>query len=187
MVDRCPGTAVYAEQHVSIFSPFSLPCCRVCVWLASSWELCAEHCLPCPSPSSLAWCSTSPRGISSQTLWVSSLPLKSSSSTLYSVYLDQWIIEINFVWCHWIFRVFFFAVWRLSGLGGRVFGRESLWHPLLWLCVWTEHGHDQWFFNKYCIHLLRRPMRTHLLLCDRWQTSAKRRDTNKTKKKTLKM
>ena len=39
--------------------------------------------------------------------------------------------------------------------------------------VWTEHG--QWFFSQYCIHLphlLRKPIRTDLLLCDRWQTSA---------------
>ena len=106
MVDSVPWyCSVHGAACFYLFPLLSplLHCCRVCVWLASSWELYAEHCLPCPSPSSLAWCSTSPRGISSQTLWVSSQPLKSSSSTLYSVYLDQWIIEINFVWCHWIF------------------------------------------------------------------------------------
>jgi len=31
----------------------------------------------------------------------------------------------------------------------------------------------QWFFSQYCIHLLRKPVRTDLLLCDSWwQTSA---------------
>ena len=36
--------------------------------------------------------------------------------------------------------------------------RESLWHH----CVWREPG--QWSFSQYCIHLLRKPMRTDLLL-----------------------
>ena len=35
--------------------------------------------------------------------------------------------------------------------------------------VWTEPG--QWFFSQYCTHLLRKPVRTDLLLCDEWQTS----------------
>ena len=28
----------------------------------------------------------------------------------------------------------------------------------------------QWFSSQYCIHLLRKSVRTDLLLCDRWQT-----------------
>ena len=36
--------------------------------------------------------------------------------------------------------------------------------------VFEEPG--QWIFSQYCIHLLRKPMITDLLLCDRWQTSA---------------
>ena len=31
---------------------------------------------------------------------------------------------------------------------------------------------SHWFFNQYYIHLLRKPVRRDLLLCDRWQTSA---------------
>jgi len=30
----------------------------------------------------------------------------------------------------------------------------------------------QWFFSRYCVYLLRKPVRTNLLLCDRWQASA---------------
>jgi len=46
---------------------------------------------------------------------------------------------------------------------------------------WTEKGFvdstfeqmpGQWFFSQYCIHLLRRPVKTDLLLWDGWQTSA---------------
>ena len=45
------------------------------------------------------------------------------------------------------------------GLGhGRVFVIHC------WLDVWTEPG--KWFFSQYCIHLLRKIMRTDLLLCD---------------------
>jgi len=44
---------------------------------------------------------------------------------------------------------------------GRVFGIHC------WLSVWTEPGQCQ-----YWIPLLRKPIRTDLLLCDRWQTSA---------------
>ena len=29
---------------------------------------------------------------------------------------------------------------------------------------------SHWFFNQYYIHLLRKPVRRDLLLCDRWQT-----------------
>jgi len=47
---------------------------------------------------------------------------------------------------------------------GRVFGIHC------WLIAWTEPG--QWFFSQYCIHLLRKPVRTDLLLLDRWQSSA---------------
>ena len=36
--------------------------------------------------------------------------------------------------------------------------------------VFEQSG--QWFFSQHCIHLLRKPMRTDLLLCDIWQTSA---------------
>ena len=38
--------------------------------------------------------------------------------------------------------------------------------------MFEESLHGQWFFSQYCIHLLRKPTRTDLLLCDRWQTSA---------------
>ena len=31
------------------------------------------------------------------------------------------------------------------------------------LSVWTKPG--QWFFSQYCIHLLRKPVRTDFLLC----------------------
>ena len=47
----------------------------------------------------------------------------------------------------------------------------------------------QWFFSQCCIQLLRMPVRTDLLLCDRWQnqlkhaSAAKRSDINKNKKK----
>ena len=47
---------------------------------------------------------------------------------------------------------------------GRVFGMNC------WFSIRTEPG--QWFFSQCCIHLLRKPMRTDLLLCDTWQTSA---------------
>ena len=53
------------------------------------------------------------------------------------------------------------VVWMKTG---RVFAIHC------WLGIWTEPG--QWFFSQYCIHLLRKPVRTDLLLCDRWQTSA---------------
>jgi len=45
---------------------------------------------------------------------------------------------------------------------------ERLFHPLSWLSDWTGPG--QWFFSQYCIHSLRKPVRTDLLHCDRWQT-----------------
>jgi len=39
--------------------------------------------------------------------------------------------------------------------------------------VFGIHMHiDSVFFSQYCIYLLRKPMRTDMLLCDRWQTSA---------------
>ena len=40
---------------------------------------------------------------------------------------------------------------------------ESVIH--CWLSVWTEPG--QWFLSQYYIYLLRKPMRTYLLLWDR--------------------
>ena len=47
---------------------------------------------------------------------------------------------------------------------GRVFGIHC------WLSVWREPC--QRFFSQYRVHLLRKPMRTDLQLCDRLQTSA---------------
>jgi len=41
---------------------------------------------------------------------------------------------------------------------GRVFGIHC------WICVWAEPG--QWFLSQYWIYLLRKPMRTDLLLLD---------------------
>jgi len=38
--------------------------------------------------------------------------------------------------------------------------RESLWHPLLIQCLKRA-----WWFSQYCINLLRKLMRTDLLLC----------------------
>ena len=46
-------------------------------------------------------------------------------------------------------------------------------------CAWrqgetviVDSVFEQWFFGQYCIHLLKKPVRTDLLLCDRWQISA---------------
>jgi len=39
-----------------------------------------------------------------------------------------------------------------------------------WLSVWTEPG--QLFFSQYCRRIRRKPVRTDLLFCDRWKTSA---------------
>ena len=54
-----------------------------------------------------------------------------------------------------------------------------------------EQMPGQWFFSQYCIHLLGKPVRTYLLLCDavagKLQLKAtEQSDVNKTKK-TLKM
>jgi len=47
--------------------------------------------------------------------------------------------------------------------------RWRICHPLLIRCLNKCLG--QRFFSKYCIHLLKKPVRTDLLLSDRWQTS----------------
>ena len=44
---------------------------------------------------------------------------------------------------------------------------------------WLSAG-TQWFFSPYCIHLLRKPVKTNvLLLCERWQTSPQTCTTKK--------
>jgi len=38
--------------------------------------------------------------------------------------------------------------------------------------ILQDNSQSQWIISQYCIHLLRKPVRTDLLLYDRWQNSA---------------